>query len=203
MLILPFILLIRGSVWLYETYQWPSWLALVASVAVVCILLLIYVAMIYDALIGPGKMTRTSIKVKSVLVVCLMLGFVGYSLFNLSGKNAKSEEVRKEYLALHPFLKLSVGTLVLIDEGMLVTDMSRSSHDYQQMGLPSLKHSLHYKQSNGYVHALDLRTKGRSEFRNTALAFYFKLLGFNTLRHVGTADHLHVSLSIADLPGAI
>jgi len=41
---------------------------------------------------------------------------------------------------------------------------------------------------------LDLRTIGRSERRNRLTAAYFQLMGFRTLRHLGTADHLHVSL---------
>ncbi len=50
---------------------------------------------------------------------------------------------------------------------------------------------------------MDLRTNDRQEWRNQILELYFNLMGFNTLRHVGTADHLHVSLSPHDLPGAI
>jgi H+/Cl- antiporter ClcA len=203
MVLLPFFVLIRGSVWLYEQYQWPSWLALLAMMGVVFVLLLIYVAMVYDAIRGPGRMTRRSIRFKSYLVLGLMLSFVGYTLFNLSGQNAKGEAVRAEYTSLHPLLRLSVGTLVLIDSDLLVTDMSRSTHDYQAMGLPTLKHSLHYPQSDGYAHAMDLRTKDRSEFRNFLLATYFWLMGFNTLRHVGTADHLHVSIYSPGAPGAI
>lgn len=203
MVLLPFFVLIRGSVWLYEQYQWPSWLALLAMLGVVFLLLLIYVAMVYDAIRGPGRMTRRSIRFKALLVLVLMLSFVGYTLFNLSGQNAKGEAVRAEYTSLHPLLRLSVGTLVLLDSELLVTDMSRSAHDYQRMGLPALQRSLHYPQSDGYAHAMDLRTRDRSELRNRLLAAYFWLMGFNTLRHVGTADHLHVSLSSPDAPGAI
>jgi hypothetical protein len=44
------------------------------------------------------------------------------------------------------------------------------------------------------VHAVDLRTIGRAEWKNVLLNWYFRSMGFRTLRHVGTADHLHVSL---------
>ena len=64
------------------------------------------------------------------------------------------------------------------------------------MGLPVNESSLHFEQANGYVHALDLRTQGRAVWKNTASIWWFKLLGFRTLRHVGTADHLHVSLPV-------
>ncbi|MEL6591018.1 MAG: hypothetical protein AAFP02_04435 [Bacteroidota bacterium] len=203
MLVLPFALLIRGSIWLYESYQWNHWLALFAGFGAVFIVLLIYVVMLYDSVVGSGKVTRTSLKIKSFIVFAVMAGFIGYSLINLSGANAKSEDVKQEYTSLHPYMRLAVGTFVLADQGLLVTDMSRVQEDYQKMGLKTNKNSLHYKQSDGYVHAMDLRTKGRSELRNSLTQWYFRLMGFNTLRHGGTADHLHISLSIHDKPGVI
>jgi len=203
MLFLPFWLLIRGSVFLYEHYGWHYLPAMLVSGAVVSLLLLIYVAMIWDALFGANKMTRTSIKGKMVFVLSLMLLFTGYTLFNLSGANAKSEAVRQQYHALHPLLRVATGTFILLDNGMLITDLSRVKEDYQKMGLNTPRNSLHYRQATGYVHAMDLRTKGRNEIRNAGLRLYFWMMGFNTLRHRGTADHLHVSLSIRDNPAAI
>jgi hypothetical protein len=64
------------------------------------------------------------------------------------------------------------------------------------MGLPVYESSLHYRQQDGYVHAMDLRTIGRSGFRNWATKSYFQLLGFRVIRHVGTADHFHISLPV-------
>jgi hypothetical protein len=71
------------------------------------------------------------------------------------------------------------------------------------MGLPTKSHSLHFKQSDGFSHAIDIRVKGRSEVRNWLLERYFRMMGFNTLRHFGTADHLHVSLLSHDRPHGI
>ena len=53
---------------------------------------------------------------------------------------------------------------------------------------------VHFRQDDGFVHALDLRTIHRPEWRNLAAELAFRAMGFHTLRHVGTADHLHVSL---------
>jgi hypothetical protein len=89
---------------------------------------------------------------------------------------------------------MSVGTFLLVDDGLLITDLSRHPSDYEAMGLPVKSHSLHYRQADGYVHAFDLRTKGHSWLRNQLMDGYFTILGFRTLRHVGTADHLHVAL---------
>ena len=76
----------------------------------------------------------------------------------------------------------------------MVTDLGRTAEDYLKMGLPVNETSLHFKLDDRFVHALDLRTVGRTEWRNRLTAGYFRLMGFRTLRHVGTADHLHVSL---------
>ena len=54
--------------------------------------------------------------------------------------------------------------------------------------------SLHYPQADGFVYAVDVRTLGRPEWRNQVVSLYFQVMGFRTLRHVGTADHLHVEL---------
>ena len=203
MAILPFWIFIRGAVWLYESYHWYHWFALLLTFLVVGLILLIYVAMMWDAIFGENKITRRSIKGKVSFVLILLTLYGGYTLFNLSDANAKSREVKKEYLSLHPFMRIAVGTFVWLDKSVLITDMSRVSEDYKKMGLKSLKNSLHYVQKDGYVHAMDLRTKGRNEVRNTLLKWYFQALGFNTLRHTGTEDHLHVSLSVWEKPGAI
>ncbi|MEM7373552.1 MAG: hypothetical protein AAF587_33310 [Bacteroidota bacterium] len=202
MVVLPFFVLIRGSVWLYVSYEWHYGLGLLAMFGVVFFLLLIYMVMLYDWIIGK-KASRTTIKIKAGIVLLLLGLFGGYTLFNLSGKHAKTEEVQKEYNALHPLLRISVGTIVLLDEGLLITDMSRAKEDYKKMGLKTLKNSLHYPQGDGWVHAMDLRTRNRTEFRNKLLQAYFWMMGFNTLRHGGTADHLHISLTYPKLPHAI
>ena len=103
---------------------------------------------------------------------------------------------------MHPILRLSVSTLVYIDKDLIITDAKRLPEDYKKMGLREKGHSLHYKQNNGYAHALDLRTNNRSKIRNFLIRSYFRLMGFNTHRHVGTSDHLHISLMSHDRPYA-
>jgi hypothetical protein len=58
--------------------------------------------------------------------------------------------------------------------------------------------SLHFAQDDGFVHALDIRTTERHEWSNRAVELGFWALGFNSLRHVGTADHLHLSLRLPE-----
>ncbi len=203
MFMLPIWMMIRGSVFLYEQYQLNPWLSMLLMSGLVFLVLLVYIIMIWDWLFGSQHLNRNTIRVKMWIVGIMLFVFTGFTLFYLSGKNAKTESVRKEYKRLHPFLRLAVGTWVLIDRDVLITDGSRFPEDYQKMGLRAKGNSLHYKQKTGYTHAMDLRTKGSNEIRNFMLKAYFWSMGFNTLHHTGTADHLHISLSVHDRPGAI
>ena len=112
----------------------------------------------------------------------------------VAGGNVKSAEVRAEYTALHPLVRLGASALILVDSESVITDAGRTPDFYRRMGLPPNEASLHFEQESGFVHALDLRTIGRPEWRNRAAEIAFRAMGFHTLRHVGTADHLHVSL---------
>jgi len=203
LVVLPFWVFLRGVVWLYTTHGWHPWLAVTAMACVVFFVVLIMVIMFWDWLAGPQNLTRGSVKMKKYLVGAFILVYLSMTLFYLSGKHAKTEAVRKEYRALHPYLRLALGTWIWLDSEVMITDGARLPEDYSKMGLKQKGNSLHYKQSTGYVHAMDLRTQGRSAFRNALLKGYFYALGFNTLRHKGTGDHLHVSLSVKDKPGAI
>lgn len=202
LLALPFILLIRGAVFCYLHYEWPSWLALLGGALGAIVVLFIYLSFVHGKLTGRmsggGAMKR-----RTMIVFILVMGYCAHGLFFLSGSNAKGDAVRSEFTSLHPILRLGVSTLIFMDADLMITDASRHPEDYKKMGLKALNRSLHYPQSNGYVHALDIRTIGRNEVRNQLLTIYFRMMGFNTLRHTGTADHLHISLTSPDSPGAI
>jgi hypothetical protein len=119
-----------------------------------------------------------------------------YSAFYLARVNAKSDDVRDYYSAVHPILRLALSTVILVDPDLVVTDTRREASDYSRMGLPVNDRTFHYQLADGWVHAVDLRTVGRSEIKNRMVQFYFWTMGFSTLRHVGTADHLHVQLRL-------
>jgi len=121
-------------------------------------------------------------------------GFTVWTLLYISVDNVKSGEIKATYQSLHPLLRLSAGTLFIVDASSVITDTARTPEDYTRMGLPTNESSLHFRQDDGYVHALDLRTRSRAEWRNQLTTMWFGVLGFKTLRHTGTADHLHVSL---------
>jgi hypothetical protein len=199
-LLLPFFVLVRGSVWLYRSYELHTWLAFLGGVGMTFLVLLIYLTVFYTLLFGVKKLNKRSLKLKAWIVVLLLATYSTFTLVNFDEKNAKSNEVRKEFRSLHPILRLGMGTVMVFDRGAIVTDLSRTHGDYARMGLHSKKNSLHYKQSSGYVHAIDLRTQGRSGIRNQLAEWSYQLMGFETLRHVGTADHLHISLPPPDKP---
>lgn len=202
LLVLPFVILVRGAVYLHSHYELFPWLSILGAMGATFVLIFLYMTFFYGKM--TGKIGKSGVLYRrTFLAAVLVAGYCGYGLVFLSGANAKHDEVRSEYTELHPILRLGVSTLVFLDGDLIVTDASRVTEDYAKMGLPALKNSLHYKQSNGYVHAVDIRTNGRSNNRNLAIQTYFKLMGFNTLRHVGTGDHLHISLKSFDVPGAI
>jgi hypothetical protein len=142
-----------------------------------------------------------NLKRRSLFALALVGVYCAYGLFFISSGNMKNPSLQKEITEMHPILRMGVSTFILVDKKMIITDASRKPEDYKKMGLKKANNSLHYKQRDGYAYAIDLRTNGRNEFRNQMMAFYFKALGFNTLRHVGTDDHLHVSLHCHYRPG--
>jgi hypothetical protein len=135
--------------------------------------------------------------IKAVAVrfaVPLVAFYAAYCLVYLSSTHFKSPVERAYYRTIHPLLRVALATVVIVDRAVVITDVARRPSDYARMGLPVNHGSLHLPQADGYVRAVDLRTNGRGWIRNTLAVVYFRLMGFDTLRHVGTADHLHVSL---------
>ncbi len=191
LVILPFVVLIGGGVWLYRVHALPTWLALSGSGVVAAAVLSFYGALLSKKLTGKARIRFVATK----LALPVVLFYFGYALFFLSSVNAKSEEVREYYRTVHPLLRVALSTAILADRDIVVTDAKRTPADYERMGLPTLENSLHFVQQDGYVHAVDLRTIGRSGWRNALMVGYFRSMGFKTLRHVGTADHLHLSVA--------
>ena len=191
--IVPFIVVLRISVVTYKENTLAGWeslgLGMIAAVLLVCVFI---AAFMWSFRIRKGFFMP-------LLNVCLtaMLLYSGYALFYLASNHAKSEEIRAYYTILHPFLRIAVKNLTIVDSDLVITDMQRAKKDYREMGLVPRNQSLHYRQPTGYVHAVDIRTNGRSKLTNLLVEVYFILMGFETIRHVGTADHLHVSLPYA------
>ena len=192
--VIPFFLLIRGGVFAYHQWGLGAWPSLAVSAAATLLLLALYAWAV-------GRRLRAGKGLKWLMTrgaAAIGIAYVAYSLVYVGGANAKSEEVRAEYSALHPLVRVAASTLILADPEAVITDAGRTPDFYRRMGLSPNETSLHFEQDDGFVHALDLRTIDRPEWRNRAVELAFWAMGFHSLRHKGTADHLHVSLR---LPG--
>jgi len=178
---------------MYHSYEAGPWLSVAGGAAISVIFLTICLTVIYKWLSGRVGSFK-AFKWRAFLSLMLVFGFCFYSLIYLSEDNAKGKPVAEEFRSLHPVLRVGVSTIILADRSLLITDAARVPEDYDRMGLNRNAQSLHYTQSDGFVHAVDIRTNGRSEGRNQLLEATFRLMGFRTLRHVGTSDHLHIAL---------
>ncbi len=128
----PFVLLVGGSVWLYSRTGMPTWLALILSVAATGAVIAWYVVRVTQTLHTPVrfKFVATRIGLPLVLVYC------GYSLLYLSRVNAKSDDVRQYYTAVHPLLRVAITTATVFDREFVVTDMARTPEDYDRTYTP-------------------------------------------------------------------
>ncbi|HXJ31458.1 MAG TPA: hypothetical protein VNG35_12505 [Gemmatimonadales bacterium] len=189
---LPFVVLVRGAVLLYTSAHWPSWLALLASGLAMIGVVALYGAVASHKLTGRVRF----VWIARWVALPLVAGFLIRGLIVLDRSHAQSESIRAEYRDTHPLLRVALATLDLADDRLVVTDMSRTAADYTRMGLPVLSNTMHGVQRDGWVHAVDIHTAGRGFVVNLLVEGYFRLMGFRTLRHVGTADHLHVELPL-------
>lgn len=192
--IFPFFLLIKTSIYLNIDQGLNGWVSLFGGIGATVAILLVYVVMLFRKVKNKKLIFRYGLGGVGALVG----GFCLYGLLYVSSVNAKSDSVKEVYRSLHPILRVAVATTTLAEGDLVITDIKRSTEDYTKMGLPINQSSLHFPQPDGYVHAIDLRTKGHSEFRNFMLSNSLRLMGFKTLRHIGSADHLHISLPYSE-----
>jgi len=197
---LPFAVLVRGAVFIYQHGQTSVWLAMLVAAFLSAGVVTAYAVWVAQKITRKGGRGGRGgralvIPLAKWVATPLILFYCSYSLLYIASVNAKSQPVRAYYRSLHPLLRLSLSTLILVDRDMLITDAGRQPDDYTRMGLPTNNSTRHYRQADGWVHAVDLRTTGRGVIKNRGVQLYFWLMGFDTLRHVGTADHLHVELN--------
>jgi hypothetical protein len=127
-----------------------------------------------------------------LLIVSTITYFVGK---NTDITNFKNEsEVTQFENTTHPIIRYYTSILTIFDSDIVITDSKRIIEDYDNMKLDRLTTSMHLVQSDGYSHALDLRTRDKSRFEVFMITSYYEMLGFYTLEHVGTGIHLHVHI---------
>ena len=189
---LPFFVLVRGSMYAYQSMGWGTWSSIGLGMLGTVVVFSAYATWFWRRITGEGRWPRI---VRPVLIA-VVLGYSMYGLLYLSSGNAKDPDLGDYYTSLHPLMRLGASTYFLFDRNAVVTDLERTAEDYLAMGLPINEASLHFKIEDRYVHAMDLRTRGRGPRRIALTVAYFRIMGFRSLHHVGSADHLHVSLPV-------
>src|SRR5688572_16604846 len=175
-LALPFLVYVRSAVGLYSQGGLSPMLSVIGAGMVTAGLLAGYAAWLSRRFKGRARAES----IMRWVAIPTMVAWCAYSLLYIASANAKSGEVRQEYRSMHPVLRLAVATAIMGDGDLVLTDSRRVAGDYTKMGLRVNDRTKHYAQKNGWVHAVDLRTNGRSEIRNRALQLYFALMGFQT-----------------------
>ncbi|HKS05969.1 MAG TPA: hypothetical protein VJR92_06615 [Gemmatimonadaceae bacterium] len=187
---LPFIMYVRASVFFYHALGGAPWIAVAGGMFLTLVVVVAYATWLAHGVFGK----ETAVRIARSVVAPIVGAWLVYSLIFLARVNAKTDDVQDWYSSLHPVLRVAVSTAIILDRDMVITDMQRVAADYKRIGLPVNRRTRHYVQSDGWVHAVDLRTNGRGEIRNRMLQLYFWSMGFSTQRHVGRGDHLHVQL---------
>ncbi|MFT4604947.1 MAG: hypothetical protein ACI9W4_001686 [Rhodothermales bacterium] len=186
--LLPFWVLILGATIAAETLDLGPWSSLAVAGVATASLIAVYVWTVARKLgSSPGSWIPK-------LSLAIVGAYCIYGLVFISPQRLKDPEIGATYTSLHPVIRLSLSTLILVDSGAVVTDAARVPEDYAGMGLPVNERSLHFRQSDGFVYAVDLRTRGRPEWLTALTTLYMRSVGLSVLRHLGTADHLHVYL---------
>ena len=168
-IVLPFFLLIRGSIFIHAKYNLGAWISLAGGAALTTLILFIYMTFIYRRFTKKFG-DSDNLQRRSLFAFALVGVYCAYGLFFISAGNMKNPSLKKEITEMHPILRMGISTFILIDKKMIITDASRVPEDYKKMGLRTAKSSLHYKQKDGYAYAIDLRTNGRNEFRNKMMS---------------------------------
>src|SRR6266567_1182326 len=135
--VLPFVVLVRGAVFFYEHGNVPSWLALSVSALLTIGLVTLYAASLLRRFTGRPPVLLLAKWVALPLVV----SYCGFSLLYLSRVNAKPE-VRDYYGSVHPLLRLALSTWILVDDKLVVTDMCRE-RAVRPLVLPLARHAAH------------------------------------------------------------
>ncbi len=194
LMVLPLLVLIKGTAMSY--YAEMSYLVslFIGGFAAFLVLLTYMVAIDRVA----GRQIFFSLWVKFGIAALCVMSFILYSMYVLNDENVKNRRIASQYTQTHPVLRLGLQSWSLFDRSLVITDIARSHSFYRRHRMRTYYRSLHFPQKHldGKVYALDIRTKGRGKFRNWMTQVVFRMMGFGTLRHTGTADHLHIELRL-------
>lgn len=138
------------------------------------------------------SLRRTAVLFAALPVLLLGLGLT--AAWRCPAARMKTPELAAEWGKLHPTLRLALRLAMLEDRQLVVTDVERDRQAYVDMGLAAPAASRHYAGPDAYVRGVDLRVADAGPLRNWARQGLLLIMGVDARRHVGTADHLHVTL---------
>ena len=122
-------------------------------------------------------------------LVFLALGYYGTTRY--PQHRFKTVETAAEWSTLHPTLRLTLWLMALEDGQLVLTDIAREAHDYEEMGLKRPSKSPHYIKDDGYAHAVDLRVSNVGEVRNWARRITYRCLCLVNSMGAGCAEELN------------
>ena len=107
---------------MHENYTSSPEIAILAGALSTMFLLLLYFIYLYFK--TTGKLGNgSSIKLKMFLAGSMVIVYCFNGLFFLNGGHAKTEAVQKEFTSLHPILRLSISTILLVDRDLILGGM--------------------------------------------------------------------------------
>ena len=101
-LVLPFFLLLRGSVTLYELTQWNPYLCIAIPAIASMVALYFYLTWIVGHVVQKKKAVQKAKSINLKLVLVAVAGFCLYAILYLAAGNAKTQNVQEEYAPIHP-----------------------------------------------------------------------------------------------------
>ena len=137
---LPFFVLVRGSMYAYQSLGWGIGSSIGLGVFSTVVIFSAYATWLWRSVTGEERLTRI---VRPVLIA-VVAGYSIYGLLYLSAGSARNPDVRDDYASLHPLMRLGACTYFLFDRNAVVTNRERTAEDYLQMGLPISEAALHF-----------------------------------------------------------
>ena len=135
---LPFFVLVRGSMYAYQSMGWGTWSSIGLGMFGTVVVFSAYAAWLWRRITGEGRWPR----IVAPALIAVVAGYSIYGLLYLSSGNANDPDLGDYYMSLHPLMRLGASTYFLFDRNAVVTDLERRAEDYLAMGLPINEASL-------------------------------------------------------------
>jgi hypothetical protein len=109
---LPFLVLVRGSVFFYQNSGTPVWVSVLTAAILTGGVITAYAVWLARKLMRRGVRGGRALvmPVAKWVALPLVVFYCGYSLLYVASVNAKSAPVRAYYRSVHPLLRLALST---------------------------------------------------------------------------------------------